>query len=163
MTHHDKIHYGLTGILALIVVALTTHAVNVDTKLRHIGAAMPHQTVGTPKLRIAWEGIGQEKTIALGEAVQKIQGVNKVMIFCPGLDCQSLASDIDDAMQIAGWSSDFERRAVDSESDKGIFVGPKTNPQAQDLKRALEAAGLPVELTNIDGIDGLGIIIGKRY
>lgn len=114
--------------------------------------------------RLDWPSIGEDKTIALGEALLGVQP-GKVTIYCAAPSCHDLQLDLDDAMQIAKWNSEFEARVVDSESDNGIFVGPP-GPQAKNLISQLGKIGLHAEevgITDEKGqpIAGLGIIIGK--
>jgi hypothetical protein len=110
--------------------------------------------------RSDWASLGQDKTEALGEALKGVK-VQKVRIYCNRPSCHDLALDLDDAFQIAGWQSDFEDRAVDSEDDRGLFVGPP-GEAAEALAAALEkSTGLQATVVPIDNIDGIGIIIGR--
>ena len=73
--------------------------------------------------------------------------------------------DLDDAMQLAGWKSDFEERQVESENEKGIFVGPP-GQDAENMIAALGKIGFEGTAVGINDeygrpIDGVGIIIGK--
>ena len=119
---------------------------------------------GTPVSRTSrfeWPSLGMDKTIALGDALTKLHTPAKVTLYCASETCQGLRADIDDALQIAGWFSDFEDRPVDSEADRGICVGPP-GVEAAHLAHALkEATGTEVTTCPIDGIMGLGVIIGK--
>ena len=119
---------------------------------------------GTPVSRTSrfeWPSLGMDKTIALGDALTKLHTPSKATLYCSSQTCQTLRADIDDAMQIAGWYADFEDRPVDSEADHGICVGPP-GAEAAYLARELKVAtGTEVTTCPIDGIEGLGIIIGK--
>jgi hypothetical protein len=112
--------------------------------------------------RFDWESLGQDKTIALGESLKGV-APGKVTIYCSRPSCHDLQLDFDDAFQIAGWHSDFESRYVDSEADNGVFVGPP-GPDAEALAAALlRSTGLEATVVPIDGIDGVGIIIGNAH
>jgi hypothetical protein len=152
MDTHTKLHYaGIALALGLSSTALVHTPASVHD-------AAVHQ-VQKPS-RFDWASLGQDKTIALGEALKGV-APGKVTIFCSQPHCHDLQLDLDDAMQLAGWQSDFEGRYVDSEGDKGIFIGPP-GPEAENLAAALaKATGLQASIVPIDGIDGLGIIIGK--
>lgn len=111
--------------------------------------------------RFTWPALGQNKTIALGEAITGASP-GKVTIFCSSFECRDFRTDLDDAFQIANWKASFEDRPVDSESDVGIFVGP-AGPDANKLAAAIFAAtGVTVSIVPIEGVDGLGVIIGKH-
>src|SRR4051812_3697014 len=73
--------------------------------------------------RFDWPSLGQDKTISLGETLQRMKA-GKVSLYCSSPTCADLRMDIDDAMQIAGWASTFEDMPVESEGNQGIFVGP---------------------------------------
>jgi hypothetical protein len=114
--------------------------------------------------RYAWPSLGMDKTIALGEALQSLPSKTRVVIWCPGLDCLALQSDLDDAFQIANWDSDFDRRRVDSNDDTGLFVGPR-GERADRLAAAIEkATGIHVELVDAPSlqIETINLYIGKR-
>jgi hypothetical protein len=112
--------------------------------------------------RFAWPGLGQTKTIALGEALTKAHFKAKVMIWCATIDCTELAADFDDAFQIAGVQSDIDRREIDSSSDHGVFVGPP-GPDADKLVQALVATtGLRVGIVEAPHDAPLALIIGKK-
>jgi hypothetical protein len=111
--------------------------------------------------RLTWPSLGQDKTIAIGEALKAL-GKDGSIIYCANSDCHDLMTDLDDAMQIADWNSDFERRPIDVQSEAGLFVGPKDNPLAAKVAGIIaEVTGYPVGLIEMDGA-ALGIVIGKR-
>jgi hypothetical protein len=114
--------------------------------------------------RLDWPALGEDNTVALGEALKGVSP-GKVTIYCGQSRCHGLMLDLDDAMQLAGWKSDFEERQVESESEKGIFVGPP-GQEAEDMISALAKVGLEASVVGISDeyghrIDGVGIIIGK--
>ncbi len=112
--------------------------------------------------RYAWPALGMDKTIALGEALAKTPH-SRVIIWCPGTDCTELQADLDDAFQIAGWTTDWDRRRVDSNDEVGLFVGPP-DEHAQALADAIEATtGLRVTVTDAPRFDAtINLYIGKR-
>jgi hypothetical protein len=152
---HNKVHY-LIGVAAL---ALGLHGALREKPNVQIVSAAP----GTEKhSQFEWPSLGQERTIALGEALPKDK-LKKVWLFCDKPECRALMVDLDDAMQIGGVDDDFETRSVDSEIDKGVFVGPPGDA-ANALAAALkDTTGIDPSIVGIDGLDGgVGIIIGKR-
>jgi hypothetical protein len=152
MDTHTKLHYA--GI-ALALGLSSTALVHTPTPVHDVAV---HE-IQRPS-RFDWASLGQDKTIALGDALKSL-GPHKLTIFCSEPHCHDLQLDLDDATQLAGWESQFEVRYVDSEGDKGISVGPP-GPDAENLAAALaKATGLHAEIVPIDGLDGLGIIIGK--
>jgi hypothetical protein len=115
-----------------------------------------------PGSRFAWAGLGQDKTIALGELLKKAKFNRKVVIWCSSVDCTDLAADLDDAFQIADVKSDIDRREVDSSSDVGIFVGP-FGEDAERLQKAIElTTGLKVKMVSAPEDADLALIIGKK-
>jgi hypothetical protein len=114
--------------------------------------------------RLDWPALGEDKTTALGEALKDV-APGQVTIYCGQSRCHGLMLDLDDAMQIAGWKSDFEERQVESENETGIFVGPP-GQDAENMIAALAKIGLDATVVGISDeygqrIDGVGIIIGK--
>jgi hypothetical protein len=114
--------------------------------------------------RLDWPALGSDKAIALAESL-KGMAPGKVTIYCGQSRCHGFMLDLDDAMQIAGWKSDFEERQVESENEKGIFVGPP-GQEAENMIAALSKIGLDATIVGISDeygqrIDGVGIIIGK--
>jgi len=162
--NHHAIHY-IVGVSAL---ALGIHAFATPPVALVSATGFGASAYGTPALktsRFEWPALGQDKTTSLGEAIKKLPE-QKVMLFCSTISCQGLRTDIDDALQIAGWASDFEDRFVDSEADHGIFVGPPGEAAAKFAHELALVTGVDVKTVNItkeDGspIDGLGVIIGK--
>jgi hypothetical protein len=154
--NHMKLHYaGIALALGLSSTALIhqpSPQVNVTHEVQRQG-------------RADWPALGQQKTEDLADAL-KAMGPGKATIYCGQPHCNELKLDLDDAFQIAGWQSDFEERMVESEADKGIFVGPPGDA-ANRMVEALAKIGLqanPVNITdeNSKAIDGVGIIIGRR-
>jgi hypothetical protein len=156
MDNHTKLHYaGIALALGLSSTALIhqpTSQVNVTHQVQRQG-------------RADWPSLGEDKTEQLADALKAI-GPGKVTIYCGQPHCNELKLDLDDAFQLAGWNSDFEERLVESEADKGIFVGPQGDA-ANDMIKALGKIGIeakPVGISdeNNQPIDGLGIIIGRK-
>lgn len=158
--NHHLVHY-LIGFTAL---ALGTYAIAQPPVSVVSSTGFGASAYGTPVSRTSrfeWPSLGVGKTIALGDALTKLHPAGKVTLYCSSATCQSLRADIDDALQIAGWYSDFEDRPVDSEADKGICVGPPGEDAARFAHALKEATGTEVTTCPIDGIVGLGVIIGK--
>lgn len=110
--------------------------------------------------RYAWPSLTQDQVIALGESLKGFKA--EVVIFCPGADCSALQADLDDAFQIADWQSDFDRRRVDSNDDRGLFVGPRSM-QAEILAAEIKrATGIDAQLVDAPDEGKLVVIIGKR-
>lgn len=152
MDIHTKLHY------AGIALALGLSSTALLHKPAPVHEAAIHQ-LQKPS-RFDWPSLGQEKTEALGEALKGVSP-EKVTIYCPSPSCHDLQLDLDDAFQSAGWSAEFEERFVDGESEHGIFVGPP-GPGAEALAAALaKTTGVEATIVPIDGIEGVGIIIGK--
>jgi hypothetical protein len=111
--------------------------------------------------RVTWPSLGMDRTIAIGEAVKAL-GPGQVIIYCANSDCHDLMTDVDDAMQIADWNSDFERRHIDAQAEQGLFVGPKGNTLASKVAAIIAGAtGYTVGLIDMDETGPLGIVIGK--
>lgn len=107
-----------------------------------------------------WASLGQEKTENLGAALKGVKP-GKVTIFCGAPTCHDLALDIDDAFQLAEWHRDIQSLPVESEVERGIFIGPP-GQDAENLAAALlKATGLEASIVPIGNLDGVGIIIGK--
>jgi hypothetical protein len=154
--NHTKLHYaGIALALGLSSTALIhqpSPQVNVTHEVQRQG-------------RADWPALGQDKTEALADALKGLPQSN-VTIYCGQPHCNELKLDLDDAFQIAGWQSDFEERMVESEADKGIFVGPQGDA-ANALADALAKIGIKALVVGISDennkpIEGLGIIIGRK-
>jgi hypothetical protein len=112
--------------------------------------------------RFAWPGLGQDATIALGEALKKTIPGKKVVVWCATVDCTDLAADLDDAFQIAGVDSDIDRREIDSSDDVGVFVGPP-GPDASKLVQALaDTTWVRARIVEAPHDAPLALIIGKK-
>jgi hypothetical protein len=157
MDTHTKLHYaGIALALGLSSTALMKSPDPSTLSVTHV--------VQRPG-RADWAALGPEKTQALADALKGMKPV-KVTIYCAQPHCNELKLDFDDAFQILGWQSDFEERMVESEADKGIFVGPP-GPAAENMKAALAKIGLSATVVGItdennQAIDGVGIIIGRK-
>lgn len=87
----------------------------------------------------AWPDLTQDETIALGENLKTVlKGVN-VTIFCNDSTCDSLAHDLDDAMQIADVGSTLERSVTPIGAGFSI-VGPQGDQRAVQVADAIKAA-----------------------
>src|ERR1700722_14530796 len=118
--NHTKVLYGIgVATLGLGLYGATARNVPHDVVLQ---AAPPGKYDALKPSRHAWATLGQDKSIALGEALGDKHG--KVTIYCASPDCRGLQLDLDDAFQIGNWDVDFEDRPVESEADHGLFVGP---------------------------------------
>lgn len=107
-----------------------------------------------------WASLTPAEVSDLGDALK--DGKNhKVTVFCRDATCHDLQLGLDDAFQVANWNESIETLPVDSEEDRGIFVGPP-GPEADFVRAQLEKiTGLNAKIVPIDGIEGVGIIIGK--
>jgi hypothetical protein len=154
MKDHSMILPLAVALLALFVSAL---AWNAALNPPHPAMLATHQ-IQKPS-RYTWASLGDE-TIQLGTALEHTPP-GKATIFCAASSCHDLALDIDDAMQVAGWQSNIEERPVDSESEDGISVGPPGTDAEAFAERLKEVTGIEPHIVAIDGVDGIGIIIGK--
>lgn len=152
---HHLMHY-IIGCAALAIAICSFLQVQHEPKVTIVSGATQSEKVG----RFDWPTLGQDKTITLGEAVQN-SAVKDVAIFCSSTSCHQLSLDMDDAMQIAGVSDSFESDHVDSESGDGIFVGPPGADASLVADAINKSMGVKVGIVPIDGINGVGIIIGK--
>lgn len=158
--NHTVTHYALAAVLAGGLLAV--HSEKPAPQL--VPAAM-HSSVKPD--RHDWPVLGQEKTIALAEAIQaRGQATGLVTIFCASVSCHDFRTDLDDAFQLADWKTEFEDRPVESEADHGLFVGPPGKAADDMVKELKHAAGIEatiVGITDENGKDikGIGIIIGK--
>jgi hypothetical protein len=154
--NHTKLHYaGIALALGLSSTALLNKP-DASLSVTHV--------VQRPG-RADWAALGPDKTQALADALKGMKPV-KVTIYCGQPHCNELKLDLDDSFQIVGWQSDFEERLVESEADKGIFVGPPGDA-ANDMVAALAKIGLKASVVGITDenskpIDGVGIIIGRK-
>jgi hypothetical protein len=115
-----------------------------------------------------WPGLGETKTIALGESLRGLvlpdaSGPVKVVVFCTTKKCEDLEADLDDAFQIAGWTDDEESQVIVGPDEDGILVGPP-GPAADALMAGLAAAGVgPAKIGPMNtGASNVGVIIAKR-
>jgi hypothetical protein len=156
--NHNVAHYVIGGAALL---------------LASYGAVQPKAPVETVVVqhvvqrpgRADWPALGEGKIEALAEALTGMSPV-KVTIYCGQPHCNELKLDLDDAFQLAQWQSQFEERMVESEADKGIFVGPP-GQDAENMVAALAKVGLDAKIVfisdeNNQPIDGVGIIIGRK-
>lgn len=162
--NHTLIHYVI-GITALIGVGIAYHH---QPEVKLVPTAVTQVVTNVKVSANDWPDLGEEKTIALGEALNTLGEAmehggrtRKVTLFCAQVSCINLRKDIDDAFQIGWFQRDFVDDHVDSESDKGIFVGPP-GEDAEALSEAIRTTtGIESVIVPISGIDGVGVIIGK--
>lgn len=151
--NHTVAHYVIGG-TALVLAA----SANISPSSAPVHESAVHNVMKPS--RFDWAALGQDKVIALGEAL-KGTAPGKVKIFSATEESHELALDFDDAFQIAGWQDEIEGRQVESENDYGIFVGPPGDA-AEAFKAIIhKTTGIDPEIVPIDGIDGVGLIIGK--
>lgn len=171
MNGHHLAHYVLEAALAAVVAAVV---VLHGGDIKRLAARKPVEVVtpapafmgfngtGPKALKGTWPGLGQDKTIALGEALQKLP-VSKAVIFCAGERCRDLMADIDDAFQIADWD-DIEEDQFMGATETGFLVGP-AGPLTDSVITALRNVGIPAELepqlANSKGAD-IAILIGHQ-
>lgn len=157
--NHTKIQYTIGA--AALALAINS---NVHPPLQVVSStgfgASPYGVSAAKISRFEWPSLGMDKTIALGEALKSLPE-QKVTLFCGGLNCQNLRTDIDDALQIAGWSSTFEDRPVDSESETGVFVGPPGEAAGHLIQTLKIATGIDARPVDVGNVTGLAVIIGK--
>ena len=150
--NHNIAHYCIGGAALLLAGTAVLHPKAPAEPVGIHQAAVPG--------RMDWASLGQDKTIALSDALKGVQP-GRVTLYCSASSCDGFEKDLDDAFQLAGWQSDFETRFVDSENAKGLSVGPP-GLDAENLAAALsKATGIEATIVPIDGIEGVGIIIGK--
>lgn len=152
------------SIIALVVAgAALKVSLDTDKQTHAIKIMAASSPRAVEKVKGAWPGLGQEKTIAIGEALTGGEG-SKVIIYCASPDCRAMSDDLDDALQIAGWPSEFERRAALGPSGAGLFIGPDGS-QTRKLRDAIAKTlpGTPIEIVPIavEG-GGIGVMFGKK-
>jgi hypothetical protein len=158
-----------TTFLAFIAIMLSacllgSMAISAELSLDHRPAVQPliRQPKKEQASKFAWPSLTQDQTVALGELLKRSLPGRVVVIWCPGIDCTALQSDFDDAFQIAGLKSDFDRRPVESNDDTGLFVGPP-GPDAERLVRAIASTtGFHATVVEAPRDKPLALIIGKR-
>lgn len=162
--NHTIMHYAI-GITALIGVGV---AYRHQPEVKMVPTAVTEQVTNVKVSANDWPDLDQDKTIALGEALntlgeamEKGGRTRKVTLFCAQVSCINLRKDIDDAFQIGWFQRDFVDDHVDSESQKGLFVGPP-GEDAEALSEAIRiTTGIEPVIVPISDIDGVGVIIGK--
>jgi hypothetical protein len=179
MNHH-AVHYVLEGILGVALIGVIALGWHGRGELAQLEARKPVTVVQHPPamsfgfngtqpkpLKGTWPVLGEAKTIALGEALAKSAPAAdshlppvQATIFCAGERCRDLMADIDDAFQIAGWTSDEDDQVVAGDED-GIMVGPPGSA-ATALGQAFSDAGLPVKIVKMNVRGDLGVIIGRK-
>lgn len=162
--NHHLVHYAI-GAVALIGVGV---AYQHQPEIKMVPTAITQPVTNIKVSANDWPDLGEDKTIALGEALNTLGDVmekggrtRKVTLFCAQVSCINLRKDIDDAFQIGWFQRDFVDDHVDSESEKGLFVGPP-GEDAEALSEAIRTTtGIEPVIVPISGIDGVGVIIGK--
>ena len=161
---HHVLNYAFTAIALGIAISVAVvgwrstrsieqHAARLDGAVSHLNPVKYS--------RHSWDTLTQDQVIALGEALKRDFSDVTVTLYCASSECDAVRTDFDDAFQIAGYTSVFEDRSVDSESDTGLFVGPP-GKAAEALAADIEkATGIKATLVPID-VEGLGLIFGKK-
>lgn len=169
MDQHHVYHYLIALMLAAAIAGTVEGVRVVNERVGQVERTARTALLQTPKtaqrnLPGSWEPLPRDKLHALVVQLTGVEDKPSVTLFCADPSCAEIATDLNDALQLAGWPVvRFERRPVDSEADPGISVGPKSSSVAVALVDALQAQGLRASLTEIDGIDGVGIIIGQSH
>lgn len=166
MTRHDKAHYFLSG--ALLLLLIVTISLEHNSRLRNEArfAATANRVANLVPGQVrkivkgSWPGLGQTKTIALGEALAGPP--LKVALFCGGSECQDIRADVDDALQIAGWTGEFET-AFFGGDETGLLIGPPGS-SADKFAAALSiATSAPAKIVGMrlpNGAD-VGVIFAR--
>lgn len=115
---------------------LETRVRLLSTKQQATPPAPTRQSRGT------WPPLGMDKTIALAEALKGAK-ITKVAVFCPEPECDALAHDIDDAMQIIDIPSDIDRTRIGQSQQPGVTIIAYTTEEAAPLIKAFAAVGIP--------------------
>lgn len=162
MTGHNLANYAISSMALCVAlgvgIGLGTALRTDQTRLEAVSSTVSHIAPGKAS-RFAWPALGQDKTIALSEGLKRVSTSKYITIYCASTSCEMLRNDLDDAMQLAGWSVIYEDRSVDSETDVGLFVGPPSD-QAEALRILLEST-TGIETKMVD-MEKFGIIIGKH-
>lgn len=165
MTLHNAANYALSSMAICVALGVglglgtalreeKTERVTQQASIDHVAA---HK--GDKGSSHAWPSLTEDQTIALSEGIKRLDTpAKKMTLYCSSSSCEYIRNDFDDALQIAGWVSDYEDRPVDSESDVGVFVGPPSD-QAEKLRQTIESTtGIKAEMVDMEKF---GIIIGK--
>jgi hypothetical protein len=141
------------AVLALVVSATSLALSVTPTK--------PPAPAAVRVTRLAWPSLGMDKTIVLGEALKKL-GTHDATIYCGNPDCRDLMHDVDDALQIAGWDSDFYQDGSPASLPPGLYVGPKGAEGVEDVAAAIATAtGVTPQI--IPTVPGrIAIVLAKR-
>lgn len=114
----------------------------------------------------AWPVLPQARVIAMGEALQGAGKPSTVTIVCDGAECEDVRHDLDDAFQIAGWSTVFGSSSgfFGAGSVDGILVGGKSSATLAVLVPALrDAVGVEIAAaSDMSLTTDVGIVIGRR-
>lgn len=166
MTNHDKAHYAIAATLfGLLIwhVGLTASSSRLrSAEVKVTAAKIDRVVAGASRKTVkgAWPSLGQAKTIAIGEALGL--PARTVALFCSSIECSDLREDLDDALQIAGWTGVFEGQAMMGD-EVGLFIGPP-GPAATALAAAIVPVLGPVTLVPMRLPEGaeVGIIFCKK-
>ena len=160
MNGHHVAHYAIAAVLAVVAGSgywTATHEPKA-VQITHVDPSVGFAEAAPKPIRGAWPGLGQDKTIKLGEALQKL-GPAKVTIFCTSERCKVLMSDLDDAFQIAGWDDEEETSVMGD--GVGLMVGPP-GPKADGFREALgKVVSGPITVVDMRVDTDLGLFIGK--
>lgn len=153
-----------TGAIALLAAGTFANMEAVDnlnTFVKRVATVRYENLTAIKASPSAWPALGQDKTIALAE---RLQGLTKtsVTIYCSSPDCRDIQHDLDDALQIADWPSDFETGAFMPPEQPGVFVGP-AGEKATALAAALSPTFGPVGIIDMrPPTSDVGVMFGKR-
>lgn len=157
---HTKIHYAL----AAAAIGIGAYNIEHPAPLQMVPTAEVREVTHVRAGAHDWPEMSQEKTIDLGEALNKLNPKQdkKVTLLCASTSCQNMRESIHEAFAIGWWGDDYEDRPVESEGNYGIFVGPP-GPLADKVATAIhKATGVKVALVGLSDIEGeVGVIIGK--
>lgn len=159
----DKHHIAHYAIAATLTVALFgAHEEKINQSF--VPTAEIHEVTHTRVGAHDWPELSQQKTIALGEELNKLDPKQdkKVTLMCSSPACDNFRESIHEAFAIGWWGDDYEDVFVESEHDHGIFVGPP-GPEAAAVAAAItKITGYKVGIVGISDIEGsVGVIFGK--
>lgn len=157
---HHVSHYCLAALLGVGLFFAHKEKINQT----FVPTAEVHEVTHTRVGAHDWPPLTQQQTIDLGEL---FNGLNKdedkkVTLLCGSPACDNFRESIHEAFAIGWWGDDYEDVFVESEHDRGIFVGPPGD-EAEAVKAAIEKiTGYNVGIVGISDIEGsVGVIFGK--
>lgn len=134
-----------------------------ETRVRLLSAQQQKAPPAVRQSRGTWPTLGMDKTIALAEALKGAK-IKKIAVFCPEPECDALAHDIDDAMQLIDISSDLDRTRIGQSQQPGITIIAYTTEEAAPLVKAFAAVGIPATAETEERAAGdIIIAIGRKH